>query len=778
MFEAVICKILYMSETYGEHRGYCFGEFTLDAERGGLFRNGTRVRLRPKSFDVLRYLVERQGKLVGREELLDAVWAGTVVTDESVTQCLIDIRKALGDRSQTMIRTVPRRGYVFELPVEALGASAVAAPSAPQPKTTSRSTGRSVLAVVAVVAAAVALWVLSGSRTPEKEELPGIDIAADKPSIAVLPFQSMSPDDSRSYFADGVSEEIINSLARQQGLKVIARTSSFSFRGQNVDVGTIASRLDASHVLEGSIRNDGDAFRVSVQLVDARTGSYVWTEQFDRELSATSVFAIQSEIATAVVRYLQTKLSPEEQRRLIRVPTENMGALDVYFEARQLMETRRPKELDRAADLLRSAIDQDPDFALAYVALADTLRLQSNYGSLPWSTADQQGMALIEAAIDIDDGLGEAYASLGNLLGPRGVYPGAEAAFLRGIELSPSYAPLYQWYGQFLWAFVARPQEGVSYSRIAVALDPRSAIINRDYGLALIAAGRYEEALDQYETVIKIDPEFAPIYQDLGELYAGAFGRMADAIPLIERTRSMTPSSQWPTISLAGRIADLGDYEKAAALLDEAHRIAPGDPSAAASKVGLYALTGDSEAALENAETVLAVWPWHVPTLRYLRDRELATRGVDAAIEPYRFSFAGLLGEQSGVVGPSNYAAAIDLAYLLKLNGRHERAEQLLEEARLYIETLPRTMWFGTPLADVRIQAILGNEAEALSLLEAAVDEGWRVAWRWELEHDLALADLREQPEYKAIVKTILEDMERQLQSLIDETAAQTDGVE
>ncbi|MDH3432071.1 MAG: winged helix-turn-helix domain-containing protein, partial [Gammaproteobacteria bacterium] len=370
-----------MSEAYEEKLRYHFGEFTLDAERAGLFRNGTQVRLRPKSFDVLRYLVERPGKVVGRDELLDSVWAGTVVTDESVTQCLIDIRKALGDSSQTMIRTVPRRGYVFELPVEALGDSAVAVAPDLQPETASRLTGRLVLAVVAIVAAAVALWFLSGPRAPEHEELPDIDVASDKPSIAVLPFESMGADDSRSYFADGVSEEIINSLARQQGLKVIARTSSFSFRGQNANVAEIAAQLDVSHVLEGSVRNDADAFRINVQLVDAGTGEYVWIEQFDRELSATSVFAIQSEIATAVVRSLQTELTPEEQRRFIRVPTENMAALDAYFEARQLMESRRPRELDRAADLLHSAIGQDPDFALAYVALADTLRLQSNYGS-------------------------------------------------------------------------------------------------------------------------------------------------------------------------------------------------------------------------------------------------------------------------------------------------------------------------------------------------------------------------------------------------------------
>ena len=755
-----------MSETYGEHRSYRFGEFTLDADRGGIFRNDTQVPLRPKSFDVLRYLVERQGKLVGRDELLDAVWAGTVVTDESVTQCMIDIRKALGDGSQTIIRTVPRRGYVFELPVEALGESAAPVPSGGQPKTASLLTGRSVLAVFAIVAAVVVLWSLGGQRGTVPDELPGIDIAADKPSIAVLPFQSMSSEQGRAYFADGVSEEIINTLARQQGLRVIARTSSFSFRGQNLDIGTIAARLDASHVLEGSIRNDGDALRVNVQLVDAGTGTYVWTEQFERELSATTVFAIQTEIATAVVQSLQTELSPEERARLTRVPTGNMSALYAYFEARQLMETRRTVEVDRAVELLEDVINDDPGFALAHVALADALRLASIYGTMSPPEAEERGMRAVRAAIAIDDRLGEAYASLGNLLSGKGDIAGAEDAFLKGIELSPSYAPLYQWYGQFLEVWAGRPLEAVPYLRIATALDPRSAIINTDYASSLASAGRLPEAMAQFEAALEIDPEFAKAHAGIGHLLRSGLGRVADAIPYYETAAVHSPDDPSYLVYLSYAYADLGDFQAAADYIDKTLRMSPLGPHAHLGRLRLSAVQGDTAAATESAELVAESWPGDPTALRYLRDKDVTTGDTAAAVQRYERYYPEFSGQDDVVINGWNFEAAIDLSYLLMTAGRRERASQLLAGSLGYVLDQPSgTIPNNHLIAEVRIHAIRGDIQQALDTLAKAVSDGWRWHWRLELEHDLALAELRERPAYEAILQTIREDMEGQSQA-------------
>ena len=766
-----------MSETYGDKLSYRFSDFTLDVERGGLFQNGTQVPLRPKSFDVLRYLVERPGKLVGRVELLEAVRVGTLVTDESVTQCLIDIRKALGDGSQTMIRTVPRRGYVFELPVEVLGDSDTGIGSDAPPETTSLLTGRSVLAVGAIVAVAVTLWLLSGQRVADQNEARTTDIAAGGPSIAVLPFESMSADDSRSYFADGVSEEIINSLARQQGLKVIARTSSFAFRGQNMNVAEIAEQLNVSHVLEGSVRSDADAFRINVQLVDAGTGEYVWTEQFDRELSATSVFAIQSEIATAVARSLQTTLTPEERARIIRVPTENMAALDAYFEARQLMETRRGKELEQAVKLLEVAIEEDPNFTLAYATLADALVLASVYGTISPIEADERGMRAVEAAFAIDGSLGETYGALGKLLHRAGDIAGAEDAYLKGIELSPNYAPLYQWYGQFLQHATGRPGDAVTYLRIAAALDPRSAIINTDYASSLASAGRLAEAVAQYEAALEIDPEFAKAHAGMGIVLHRGFGRVAAAVPYYETAATHSPRDPAFLAYLAYAYADLGDLQTAADYVEAALRIAPNGPHPHIGKLMLSAVQGDPAAATKSAELSVELMQGYPKALLYLRDKDLTDGDATAAIQRYERYYPEFSAQHDVVPNEWNFEAAIDFAYLLMTVSQRERANQLLASSLEYVLDQPSAVLPNNhAIGEVRIHAIRGDTQRALDTLVEAVNNGWRAGWQFELEHDLALAELRNTPEYTRIVKTIVEDMERQRQSLDAGTEAPPDG--
>lgn len=230
-----------MSKAYKNHHVFRFADFVLDVDRSALLRDGEEIKLRPKSFDVLNYLVQHNGRLVSRDELLEAVWRGSVVTEDAVTQCLIDIRRALGDTSQELIRTVTRRGYIFELPVtEVRDADVRIAASSPRL--------RIVIAVSAglLLVVGIAFMTLWRAAPEERASDAGRTITTTAPSdhaIAVLPFSIMSDDREQSYFADGVAEEILNLLARQSGLMVIARTSSFSYRGRDVNVSTIARQL-------------------------------------------------------------------------------------------------------------------------------------------------------------------------------------------------------------------------------------------------------------------------------------------------------------------------------------------------------------------------------------------------------------------------------------------------------------------------------------------------------------------------------------------------------
>jgi len=252
-----------------------FREYTLDAMRGTLRAADGEIELRPKCFEVLRYLVENANRLVTKQELIKAIWPDVVVTDDSLTQCVSEVRHALRDEEQAIIKTVPRRGYRFASPV---------------------STSDSETVLVSA---------LEGTRRPEgnydlslRPELP----QPTRPSIAVLPFINLSDDPQQDCFGDGIAEDIITELSRFSELMVIARNSTFQFKGKTTDVRQIGRELGVGYVLEGSVRKDGKRIRLTAQLIDAATGAHRWAERYDRDLN--SVFAIQDEVTRTIVTIL------------------------------------------------------------------------------------------------------------------------------------------------------------------------------------------------------------------------------------------------------------------------------------------------------------------------------------------------------------------------------------------------------------------------------------------------------------------------------------------
>ncbi|MGQ0383900.1 MAG: winged helix-turn-helix domain-containing protein [Gammaproteobacteria bacterium] len=264
-------------------------------------RAGVEVHLRPQSFDVLCFLAANAGRLVARNEIFAAVWGGTVVTDDSLTQCLIDIRRAIGDGSREVIRTVPRRGYVFELPVQKSGGS----PVSPEPAgmIARRLFRYPWVAVLAAPAVVLLVWF---SVAPKVVDEPGAAPARAN-SIAVLAFVDMSEGRDHEYFADGVAEEILNLLTRIPELDVVARTSSFSFKGKDTGIAEIGKALDVAFVLEGSVRRSDERVRVTAQLVDAATSTHIWSETCDRNVG--DLLAVQGEIAQSVADSLKLTLT-------------------------------------------------------------------------------------------------------------------------------------------------------------------------------------------------------------------------------------------------------------------------------------------------------------------------------------------------------------------------------------------------------------------------------------------------------------------------------------
>lgn len=371
-----------------------------------------------------------------------------------------------------------------------------------------------------------------------------------------------------------------------------------------------------------------------MKLVDAGTGKYLWAERFDRALTADSLFAIQSEIAETVSRSLKSELTPRDRAQLSAMPTGDLDALDAYFDGRARMETRNPVQLREASGLFEKAIEADPDFALAYVALSDTYRLRSNYGSMSNVEADDRSEAAVQAALAINDELGEAHASLGNVLRRRGEFEAAEAAFLRGIGLNPNYGPLYQWYAEMLGMGLGRTNEAIRYAKIAVALDPRSAIIRRDYALRLAEAGQFDEANEQFDIAIDIDPGLALGYSGKAYMLHQFLGNVADALPLYERMVVIDQASPASVNQLGWALVDLGFFDQARDLLLQSMADAPDHAWSREVLALLLVLRGEETAAIEHLEFLLERLPGSPASVLMLRDHYLRRGGTRESARP------------------------------------------------------------------------------------------------------------------------------------------------
>lgn len=313
--------------------GVAFLAFKLDLERGNLRVGMRTIDLRPKSFEALRYLVENNGRLCSKGELVNAIWHGAAVTDESLTQCVSDVRAALDDRDQSIIVTVPRRGYRFAAPViaeEAVGPE----------------------------------HAIAGSRPSE----------AGLASIAVLPFDNLGPDRAADYLADGIVEDIITELSRFSDLTVIARNSSFQYRGRAVDVRTVGLDLGVRYVLEGSIRQVGNRVRITAQLVETETGTHRWAERYDRELH--DIFLVQDEISHTTASVLSAHIKKSEMARVSLKPPSQWMAHDFYLQAmaafRVFQSSKRIDEIEVARRLIAASLAIDPKYARSYALLAWT----------------------------------------------------------------------------------------------------------------------------------------------------------------------------------------------------------------------------------------------------------------------------------------------------------------------------------------------------------------------------------------------------------------------
>ncbi len=510
---------------------YRFGEYTLEVGEHRLLRIDEVVVLRPKAFDTLLCLVRRHGHTVGKHELTEAVWPGTFVSDAVLTHCIAEVRQALRDdpRAPRYVRTLPKVGYSFVAPVEDDGG----APSS---------------------GASSAPFLRAFTETPPAS------------AIAVLPFANLSSDPDNEYLCDGLSEELINGLTKVPSLRVVAHSSSFAFKGRNVDVREIGRQLGVGSILEGSVRRAGDRLRISAQLIDTGGGFHAWCEQYERRLD--DVFVLQDEISRSVLAALKIELLKGGAPPVTWATTDSTEAYLLYLEGRYFWHRRFSGQLQKAMACFEHAIQADPAFAPALCGLADSYSSLGVWAFKPAHDVFPRAAALAKRAVELDPDLAEAHGSMALVhMFYDWDWASAERELAHAIALNPGSALIHMWAAHYL-SIVGRFDEALAEVLDAQSRDPLSPSLNANVGWTCYLAGRHERAILELQRVLDRFPGNPMALLYLGFALA-AVGRTADAAACFQGAARTPGGMPWAEESAAWAAAISGDRSTARRLLEQ-----------------------------------------------------------------------------------------------------------------------------------------------------------------------------------------------------------------
>jgi TolB-like protein len=583
-------------------------------------------------------------------------------------------------------------------------------------------------------------------------------------SVAVLPFVNRSALEADVFFVDGVHDDLLTLLSKLGDLKVISRTSVERFRNTSLGIPELARQLGVATVLEGAVQRAGGKVHINVQLIDAVTDEHLWAESYDRELTAENIFDIQRDIAQVIAQALQAVLSPEEKSRMATVPTSSYAAYEEFLRGRQKLVLREIPDFRQAVTHFQQSIQLDPDYAMAYVGLADAYHMLLSYGDMSPSEAIPLMATAATSALAINPNLGEAHAAMGAVLRANATSNEAIASYKRAIELAPGYATSYHWLAEHLRMDRLQAQVALPLIKKAQELDPLSPVINITVAETLADLGRHQEALTQINHAIEVSPAFASAYITKSEIMAWSFGKLDEALWLNDYASELDPESLNACVGSARLLSHLGDDDMAIEKLERCLELGPGYTFARFTSIPIYLVSGDSDRALQQARRVHSVQPgWWVPK-RILRDSEIDRGEFARARARYEDFDPDFVDPGILTVVPNNYGAVNDYAYLLLLAGEKDRLPKLLLPLLDYLPQISRLGRFGSGIDDVRALAMLGETDNALETLEAAVALGWRFNWRMLLALR-SLDSIRDDPRFIVQKEVLAADMTAQLDS-------------
>ena len=727
---------------------------------------------------MLEYLASNPGQVVERETLLNGIWEGRAFSDEPLSRCIFELRHALGDSSKDpkYIETIPKSGYRLICTVESLVDATDDASKHLGEQSVVHNwgilTGRRRIALPAflglILIAAVYLAYRSMLiNTTESPQLTAEGTTQSEPpvySIAVLPFRNRSAESEDAFFVDGIHDDIVTRLARLSSLeRVISRTSVERYRDTDKSMQQIGHELGVAIVLEGSVQRAGDRVRINVQLIDAATDDHLWVESYDRQLTVENLFAIQSEISREIVGALQLVLTDEENERLRAMPTTSFEAYGEFVLGRQEMDKGTTDSFSRAKVHFEKAIELDPNYALAYAALADALgQYSNNVGLVNEFIAPRQ--KAVDRALALDPLSGEAYTSLGFLKRQdiTAEYGEPETYFLKAIELSPNYARAYSGYALEL-TNNDRDEEALATIRKAVELDPMDPDLTAGLAIRLSSARLVEESEAVLLKGLERNPDYPLHYSYMG-IHLASLGRIGEALQWHHAASRLDPSNVSFQTNECLLYLNLGDDQAAERCIDSFEQAYRANERPSFRWV-LYDFRHQYQKAVDVLEQLAQqAEPNNADVMEYVMERlgrrYLNTGDVDKARSIWQELAPELYGDEDVVVKPDDVAKTAYVAYTLHIDGELDRANYLFDQALDTMQSMHRLMGPGYVTLDIFIHVTRGEKQKAISALREAINEGWRYGW-WRLNSPF-YDSMRGEPEWIELLTELEADIARQ----------------
>ena len=772
---------------------YELSDLVIDVARQRVTRAAAEIALPKLSFDLLLVLIRAAPAVVSNDDLMAQVWPGLVISPETVSQRVKLLRDALGDdpRAPRYIAGLRGRGYRLIPEVRSIAENSSYTPPQPGPAQSStespplrpievemtsqpraRARTRVILGVVAALALmGIATYAVFALRPPPAApKTDSVNVVGLPPrTVAVLPFENLSSDPANKYLALGMAEMVLNRLASVSGLVVIARASSFKAAEGSVDARETGKVLNARYLVEGSVQREGEKLRVTARLIDAQSGAQLQALHFDRALA--DVFSIQDEIAEKVAAALEASLSDTAAEKP-GARSANLNAYLAYLQGRVLLAKYTVDGFEGAIEQFERAIALDPNFAAAYVGLADAQvsaawrRGDGDISRMNEGPLAEKAAALIDKALALDPSLGEAYLVRASWVDTQEEQ--AEADFRKGLELDPSNGPGLTRFGEFLTGRDGRVDEGRAMLDRALLIDPLSV---RAYYIRSNLAATPAEAEQMLLAALKIDPQFSLVLKQLS-LMRSFQGKFAEGVMLAERAIAADPANQWSRQrqSAYSRYIELGDLAAARDVIakSEAAGLAP-------FQVFLYLddWRAAGEAVYDVPERLRSAYnDWLAAEA--VRDLALKTGDFPRAI---RFIESGGLGVAAPYeLNLVNIFVAVPFAHLLRANGQRAESEKVLDEALAWVNrkrdpTRDSMVWW--PLRRLRADmlALQGNRDAAVAELAEALRSGERTDWWYTIERDPLWDSMRSDPRFQAIAaearahaaaqRALLEEMRR-----------------